>query len=245
MMARIIALRGSSRKYPENSLRAFQYALKHGANSLEVDVRRALDGIIYCFHDPKLNRLTGHPGYFRRSSSERIGKLRLNATEPILKLEDFLEEFSGKSEIVLDIKSAGIENELLKLVQRHPGKQQVIFSSFNSRDLVRVKELSAKARVALIVSPIRNLKMRLEFGGFLLRRLRKIGCEAAHLSVRLARPKLVERITEAGFSIAVWTVDDVEQATELQEMGVDGIITNIPEKMTMAAKPPATQADTE
>jgi glycerophosphoryl diester phosphodiesterase len=230
-MVRIIAHRGASHAYPENSLTAFRKAVASGADSLEVDLRCSADGVIYCFHDYYLRRLTGFSGYVQRTNSRQIDRLRLLDSEPTLRFDHFLEEFSGKAEIVLDIKSTGIEADILRLVSRAPKRAEIIYSSFNSRILSRLKALRPQTRTALILGPLRNLKIKLDIGSYIVNRLTKLDCAAAHLSVRIARERVVNKLTAAGFDIAVWTIDDCDTAVKLSSYGISGIITNKPEEI--------------
>ena len=228
-MARIIAHRGSSKTHPENSRSAFRAAVKCGADALEVDLRRSLDGEIYCCHDYHLGRLTGYSGYLRRTSSEKIEKLKLYREEPILTFEKFLIEFAGKAEMILDIKSAGIEEKIVELIGRHGGGRDLIYSSFSSRILANIKTIAPRAKTALIVGPVRNLRPRFDFSGHLVRTARKLECSGLHLSRHLAREGIVKKLRLAGFRLAVWTVDDPTAAIQYKEMGIGGIITNVPE----------------
>jgi len=210
---------------------AFRTAVASGADSLEVDLRRSADGVIYCFHDYHLRRLTGFSGYVQRTHSRQIDRLRLLDSEPALRFDHFLEEFAGKIEIVLDIKSTEIETDILRLLSRAPKRAEIICSSFNSRILSRLKTMRPQVRTALILGPLRNLKVKLDIGFYIVNRLTKLDCMAAHLSVRIARERVVHKLIAAGFDVAVWTIDDCDSAVRLASYGVGGIITNVPEEL--------------
>ena len=235
-MTRIIAHRGSSKLFPENSLAAFRYAVEAGADALEVDLRCSRDGVIYCFHDYHLSRMTGYSGYLSRTDSKTIDKLHLDSRQHLLRFDRFLHEFAGRTEIVLDIKSAGIESEIIAALGRHVSDPAIIFSSFNAKIIGRIKTLAPRSHTALIVGPIRNVKMKLDFSANLIERLEALRCHAVHMSKLLAKPGAVHKITEAGFVVAVWTVDNEVVARRLISSGVDGIITNIPEKMNQLTR---------
>lgn len=230
-MARIIAHRGSSKLFPENSLAAFRYAFECGADALEVDLRSSRDGVIYCFHDYHLARMTGYSGYLSRTSSKVVDKLRVESRQHVLHFERFVSEFAGKIEVVLDIKSPGIESEIIAILGRHAANHKIIYSSFNAKIIARIKLLLPTAQTALIVGPIRNLKMKLDMAAYLIERLQLLRCSAVHLSKLVAKPGLVRRLEQAGFVVAVWTVDDLSSARRLVSSGVDGIISNMPESL--------------
>lgn len=151
-------------------------------------------------------------------------------SDPILAFGDFLEEFSGRLEIVLDIKSSDIEREILESISQKY-LDMIIFSSFNSRTIARIKALNRLTRTALIVGPMRNMGMGLSRVKYLGNKLAKLGCEAIHLSYRSAGKKLVKNLEAAGFGISVWTVDDEHSAHRFVELGVNGIFTNVAEKL--------------
>ncbi|MGB5107177.1 MAG: glycerophosphodiester phosphodiesterase [Candidatus Zixiibacteriota bacterium] len=235
-MARIIAHRGSSKLFPENSLAAFRFATDAGSDALEVDLRASKDGVIYCFHDYHLSRTTGFSGYLSRTDSRTIDKLHLDSRQHLLRFDRFLHEFAGRIEIVLDIKSAGIESEIISALGRHATDPAVIYSSFNTKIISRIKTLSPRSHTALIVGPIRNVKMKLDFSANLIERVQALRCNAVHLSKLLAKPGVIKRISGAGCAVAVWTVDNELSARRLINSGVNGIITNLPEKMIHLSK---------
>ena len=148
-----------------------------------------------------------------------------------MRFDHFLEEFGGKIEIVLDIKSTGIESDILRSISRRAKVSDIVFSSFNSRILSRIKSLSPQTRTALILGPMRNLKVKLDIGSYLVNRLTKLDCAAAHLSERIARPGVVRKLLSAGFAVAVWTVDDPRDALKFAGFGADGIISNVPDEL--------------
>ncbi len=234
-MARIIAHRGSSKMFPENSLAAFRYAAESGADSLEVDLRASRDGHVYCFHDYHLARMTGYSGYLSRTPARVVDKLRVQSRQHVLHFERFVQEFAGRIEIVLDIKSPGVEGDIIRILGRHATAPWIVYSSFNAKIIARIKTLAPAGKTALIVGPIRNLKVKFDFPSHLIERLYGLRCAAVHLSRLIAKPGLVKRLTAAGIAVAVWTVDDIAAARQFGFSGVDAIITNTPEVLGTAA----------
>jgi glycerophosphoryl diester phosphodiesterase len=157
-----------------------------------------------------------------------LDTLKLKSKEPLLRFDQFAKQFGGKVELVLDIKSAGIESEVLQIVASQRLFGSTIFSSFNQKVLATIKLLAPKARTAMIAGPVRNLKMKINLKAHLVKSLKRLHCSDIHISQRIARGALIERLNESGFTVAVWTVDEPEKARELVEMGVDGLFTNDP-----------------
>ncbi|MFH2055005.1 MAG: glycerophosphodiester phosphodiesterase [bacterium] len=230
-MVQIIAHRGSSRLHPENTAAAFAHAVESGANLLEVDIRRSCDGVLYCFHDNQLQRLTGCAGTIEQTASNELDSLQVNGAEPLLRLEEFLRLFGDRAGIVLDIKSARIEESLLQALDNGSPAREVIFSSFSAEVLRRLAELRQGLRLALIIGPWRNLGWHLKVSDSMIARLRELGCSAAHIHHRLARPEAIKAFHAAGLAVSVWTVDDPATAARLAGIGADGIISNTPESL--------------
>jgi glycerophosphoryl diester phosphodiesterase len=230
-MTRIIAHRGASAAYPENSLSAFSRAQLVGADSLEVDLRRSKDNKIYCYHDRQLGRLTGHRAEFENTDSSAIDRMKLHSQEPILSFESFLASFGDKIGIVLDIKSTGLEQAIITMTGSLSDRFPLVFSSFDAAVISGIRQLRPPANTALIVGPLRNLRPRFGVTDYLLKQADHIGCNGIHLNRRLAGRRRIERLLAAGLSVCLWTVDDTEAVDKYVEQGVSGIISNVPEKL--------------
>lgn len=59
----VIAHRGFSGRYPENTLKAFEEALKLPVDAVELDVRRTKDGVLVVIHDETVDRTTNGKGW--------------------------------------------------------------------------------------------------------------------------------------------------------------------------------------
>ncbi len=232
----IIAHRGASGVHVENSMRAFTEALRCGTDGVEVDLRRSADGVIYCFHDHKLSRLTRSSGYFRRVGSKRIDDLRLADGSCIPRFTDFVKAYAGRTKVILDIKSARIEPMIIEQLAEFASDKGMVYSSFNPNNLKRIKNEFPAARTALIVGPVRNLRLRLKMKSVLTRNLLRLQCSAVHLSRRLVTENLVKHLHSEGLKVSVWTVDDPEQGRKFAEIGVDSLMTNDPKRIIKSLK---------
>lgn len=102
MISEIWAHRGASTVYPENTMPAFQEAVKLGADGIELDIQRSLDGILFVYHDENLSRLTRTNRFVQELRSDAIQSLEVKAqvrhpaSQHIPRLEEVLEYFVGK-----------------------------------------------------------------------------------------------------------------------------------------------------
>jgi glycerophosphoryl diester phosphodiesterase len=128
-----------------------------------------------------------------------------------------------------------MEARTLEQVMRRDLLPQTLFSSFYDPVLQRLRELSPKARIALLIS-------RRAPGGW-SERAHSLGCEALNPELPLVDRELVERAHGEGLRVFPFTVDDLESMRRLLDLGVDGLFTNRPDRMReLVPLEPATSA---
>ena len=97
---RLVAHRGDSQNYPENSLSALRAALSSGARYIEFDVQFTADEVPMVFHDDELQRITGVSAKIHQLTAAELAPLRASETsrfdkqfsdEPIPTLDDVLQ----------------------------------------------------------------------------------------------------------------------------------------------------------
>ncbi len=114
----VICHRGAHLKNPENTFAAFKKCYELGAQFLELDIRTSDDGILYVFHDKRLERTTNGRGFFRNKTSRYLDSLDAGKGEKIPKLEDVLKWGHDKIKFYFDIKDAKI-SEVAELVKKY------------------------------------------------------------------------------------------------------------------------------
>lgn len=115
--------------FPENSLPAFENAVKHGF-AIELDVRLIDDQNIITFHDEKLSRMTNRDGYVPNLKIADLDDIKLRKTEySIPTFEKVLELVNGQVPILIDIKKVGhsftLEEKLLEMLKSYNGDYAV------------------------------------------------------------------------------------------------------------------------
>lgn len=229
-----IAHRGASGKYPENTRLAFVKAIEAGADMIELDCQLSRDGHVVVFHDERLNRLAKAKGTISGKTLAELKALDVGAWrkknfkgERILTLEEALECIDGRADLCLEIKSyddtpPGIELKILFIVSRYDYLERTVISSFNSRQLARVQELAPDSTLGLIVgagSP-----------GDPLASARALGAQSIHAQKELASREFLTRAWDDGFDVFVWTVNELRDMEALAGLGVQGLISDFPEK---------------
>ncbi len=229
-----IAHRGSSGSYPENTRLAFEKAIEAGADMIEMDCQLSKDGHVVVFHDERLQRTTGAKGYVKGKTLRQLKKLDAGAWfkksfkgEKILTLEEVMEIVAGKVDLNLEIKHVlrgpvGLEIKILFILSHYDYLERAIFSSFDYRSLGRVRELAPEARIGLLYGA------GMKDNPF--QAAREVRAYSLHVQKELATPPFLERAGQLGLRTFVWTVNEVREMEKFLSLGVDGIISDFPEK---------------
>ncbi len=228
---RIIAHRGASARAPENTLAAFALARRMGAHALELDARACGSGEIVVFHDRDLARLTGARGEVRKTPLAELRKLSVAGTsERIPTLEDVLRSDDRPPGLVIEMKTdrwhdLSIARKVADLVERTRAAEHgpITISSFNPLTLARLRKVAPQLPRALLAEkagsrPRRNLWF-----------VRPVAPRELHLEWPLISADLIARARRAGRFVVAWTVNDTALGARLEAMGVDGLITDVPE----------------
>jgi glycerophosphoryl diester phosphodiesterase len=235
-----IAHRGASGQYPENSRLAFEKAITAGADMIELDCQVTADGHLVVFHDEKLARITGARGKVQDKTLEQLRKLDIGKWrkpafrgERILTLEEALEIFSGQVDLCLEIKAAstataGSELKLLFILSRYDYLERTTISSFDYRSLARVRELAPEATLGVIYGPGNREDP--------LAAAERLAATSIHVQKKLARREFFDQAWQAGLDVYVWTVNDLREMEMFAALGVQGILSDYPEKLALIGR---------
>ena len=214
----IIAHRGWSSRFTENTLPAIRAALNLGVDFVEIDVHETRDGEIVVFHDYRLNRLCGVRGRLRNKTLAELKEL--NASIPTL--AEVLRACRGKARVLIEIKRAD-PHKVAAVIERCRMTREVIVFSLS---VACMKQFAvANPRIVRFGLVARRLRSSL----FALRS--SVAVQGIALSRRLVRSHdLVERIHRRKWKLFVWTVNRPTEMQRLISWGVDGLITNHPDR---------------
>jgi len=209
----IIAHRGFSGRYPENTLAAIRAAIRLGVDFVEIDVHETADGKLIVFHDYRLNRICGQPGRIRDITVARLRQLH----PAIPTLGEVLRTCRGKTRVLIEIKRAD-PGKVAAAIRRHRMQQQVIVFTFSKRRLAEFATVAPRIpRFALLDQPEWN-PTAVTVGG--------LGVNYRHLRSR----RRVARLHLRGWKVFAWTVNQPAVMRRLMRWGVDGLITNYPDR---------------
>ncbi len=226
------AHRGASGRSPENTLLAFRYAFELGADAIECDVQLCADGVPVIIHDATVDRTTNGTGEVSRLSLDALQRLDAGAGEHIPELQEVLDLCRAAGKLAnLEIKAETLEEayriaEVVgEVLEQEHAQGMVLVSSFWLPALISFKNAHPQIRTATLHSGIRWRFLNM------LTAARAAGADAIHPHVALTSRRLVEAAHAAGLQVNVWTVDHPKTMARLASWGVDGIMTNYPERM--------------
>lgn len=231
-----IAHRGASGHYPENSRLAFVKAIEAGVDMIEFDCQLTRDGHVVVFHDESLRRTAGARGRVKAKTLEQLKTLDIGRWrgrsfrgERMLTLEEALQVFAGQVDLCLEIKTLpdplpGIELKILFILSHYDYLDRTILSSFDYRCLARIRELAPEANLGLIFGSRGN--------GDPLVAARELEVKSLHLQKARATRDFLHRAWEDGLDVYVWTVNELREMEALIALGVQGLISDFPERFS-------------
>ena len=222
------AHRGGALEAPENTMKAFQYAVDLGYAYVETDAYATRDGVLLAFHDDRLDRVTDARGLIGELGYADIRKARIGGSEPIPLLEELLTAWPSLK-VNIDPKHDGAVEPLIALLKRLDALDRVCVGSFSDARIARVRAAFG-ADVCTSMGPKEVVrfwlaKRRVPVGRFV--------ANCVQIPVRQGRFRLVDEAAvraaqRHGLQVHVWTIDDEDEMRRLIGLGVHGIMTDRP-----------------
>jgi len=234
----VIGHRGASGHAPENTLAAFKKAVALGAPFIETDLQLSRDAHFVAIHDATVNRTTNGQGAVHDMTLAELRKLDAGswfgsefAGERIPTLEEIF-EFSKKNDVVfyLEIKPGGSWG----------GEHALVGALRESGEIPRTVVISFDAAIVLSLRKIEpTLMTGLLYDGQLENPIDKaVEIGARQLVVRgdLATPVMIAQIHKKDLQVVCWTVNQAAHMRMLMAAGVDGIMSDYPDRLAAAVK---------
>ena len=238
------AHRGASALAPENSDAAFVRAIEDQADGVELDVRGARCGTVVVAHDPTLDRVARRSGVVAEMSADELAAVELvdgadRTSRGIPTLDAAIDRIVGAG-LRLNVEIKGDVPDRLRLARSvsallarrsEAERALVIVSSFRPEILLAIQATPAHVPTGFLFDGENTGRYR---AAALVRAIRPDG---VHPQYRLADRASVAAWKQRGLFVNVWTVDDEERLRILASHGVDGIITNDPQRARRALLP--------
>ncbi|GAA5215562.1 glycerophosphodiester phosphodiesterase [Corallincola platygyrae] len=227
----VIAHRGASGYAPENSLTAIAKAIEMQVDAIEIDLH-CIEGELLVIHDRWLHRTTRASGQLRDYSLEALRQIDAGDGHPIPTLWEVLSLIDGQTDLNLELKCENALLPTLKTLDRAVTEQnftpgQFLISSFNHHLLNESVTIQPKYATGALTA-----SCPIDYATF----AQTLGCYAIHLDIDFVNQAFVKDAHQRGLKVFVYTVDEPADIAFLEELGVDGIFSNYPDRALHSVK---------
>lgn len=214
---------------PENTLAGLRLALHMGADAIEVDVHLSADGIPILMHDDSVDRTTDGRGTVASLTLSELRELDAGARSPfeafrgekVPTLAEALEVSRGRALLVIEIKPPDIEEAVLEVVRHAEALDWAMIWSFHPSVVAEVRRREPRVPAGLLT---------LNLSDAIAQQALELGAQATgvfHQNVSEERVRVAHR---KALAVHAWTADQPPDMRRLAAAGVDGIVTNFPDR---------------
>jgi glycerophosphoryl diester phosphodiesterase len=221
------AHRGGASEVPENTMPAFDHAVRLGYRYVETDVHVTSDGVLLAFHDDVLDRVTDGRGRVDEQPWSVVRQAKVDGREPIPTLEELLTAWPDLR-VNIDPKHDGAVDALVATIRKCGAVGRVCIGAFSDERLDRVR--SMLPGVCTSLGPLGTLQLGLAAQGQDVPPLPApcVQVPTHYLETEIVTPEFVEAAHRRDMQVHVWTIDHTEEMTRLLDLGVDGLMTDRP-----------------
>ncbi len=219
--------RGACGYAPENTLKSMRKALEIGVHGFEFDIQMSADNEPVVMHDDTLDRTTNGKGLVSGYTVEELKRFDAGEGERIPTLRDVIDLVDKRCRLFIELKAEEatysvadiIENSVKNLGWNY---EQFFVCSFNHLQIAHIRAINPNIRTcALFVGiPINLAQLALDAGAW-----------SINPSIHHINQSLVDDAHIRGLKVLVWTANNAEEISKARKLGVDGIISNFPDKV--------------
>ncbi len=228
----IIAHRGASGHFPENTLLSFEEAIKTGAKAIELDIHACKTGELVVIHDDTVNRTTNKKGNIDNFSLLDLNKLNAGKNEKIPSLLEVLNLVNSRAKINIELKGKGTGKKLAAFLtdycKAHKIKHSNFYiSSFRHNELKTFHHLAPDFPIGILYHFYPRHFVMLA---------KKLKAHSINVSFSALSSTLVNKIHSHNLEVWVYTVNTIEQYDKVERLGVDAVFTNFPKLFVESRK---------
>ncbi|MEC3964894.1 glycerophosphodiester phosphodiesterase [Flagellimonas halotolerans] len=223
----VIGHRGAMGHETENTLASVQKAMDLGVDMIEIDVFKIDSGEIVVFHDETVDRLANSGGNIEEYNIVQLRQLTLDGGHKIPMLQDVLKLMNNQVALNIELKGPGTADRVNHIVNYYIEKEgwspeNFVISSFKWDELKAMRAKNKDIKIAVLTSedPLEAIEVAKE-----------LKAVAINPNYKTLTQENTAKIQAEGLKVYTWTVNEPEDIQKMTEFGVDGIITNYPERV--------------
>jgi len=221
-----IGHRGAKGHLTENTLESINLALEMGIDGIEIDVHVCASGEMVVFHDFTLDRLSDGTGEITTKTYEELQRLTLKGGYKIPLLTEVLDLIEGKCSINIELKGLNTAKGTCAIISNYIDKgweySSILVSSFQENELIEVHKINSNILIAVLSKA--SVDEAIEWA-------KVLNATAIHPSIGIITRQSVIDAHNEGFNVNVWTVNEPEDIARMIDFGVDGIISDFPDRL--------------
>ncbi|MEX2054162.1 MAG: glycerophosphodiester phosphodiesterase family protein [Candidatus Colwellbacteria bacterium] len=221
------AHRGASGDYPENTLLAFEEAIKQGASLVELDIRLCKTGELVVIHDATVDRMTNGRGIVADLTLQELRELEIGQGQRICTLEETLDAIDKRVSINIEMKGKGTARPLADTLVEYIDKKNwsrdlFIITSFDRKEFHEFSKINPGTHLSILAG-----KNPLD----ILLRANRYKAYSVHLAKPYVRRWIVRLFQKRGFKVFTYTLNSIWDIGRAKQIGVDGIFSDYPERL--------------
>ena len=225
----VIGHRGARGHLAENTLPSIAKAIELGVDGIEIDIFKCASGELVVFHDQTLEKLTNSKGYIEQLTLDSIRKIDVLNGFTIPTLEEVLDLINGRVFLNIELKgtqTAILTNEIILsyFERKEWDLSKILISSFNWEELEIFYSVNSEVSIAILTEddPLDAIPIA--------KQLNAVAINPEYVSLNTGN---IDKIKKEGLKIFTWTVNDPQEIKDVITLGVDGIITDFPERVPL------------
>ncbi|MEX0360104.1 MAG: glycerophosphodiester phosphodiesterase [Allomuricauda sp.] len=223
----VIGHRGAMGHETENTLASVQKALDLGVDMIEIDVFKIKSGEIVVFHDERVERLSNGGGNIEEYNIVDMQQLILDGNHRIPMLQDVLKLINNQVALNIELKGADTADRVNFITdyyirERGWAANNILISSFRWDELREIRRLNPNVQIAILTEddPLEAIPVAKE-----------LNAVAINPNFKSLTEENTSEMQGEGFKVYTWTVNEPSDIVKMKTFGVDGIITNYPERV--------------
>lgn len=229
----VVGHRGASRYAPENTVASAKLAWEQKADAVEIDVHLSSDNKIMVIHDYDTKKTCGEKHIVSKTPYRKLKKLDAGSWkdekykgEKIPTLDEIVSTIPLRGKLVVEIKS---EIQIVPVIEKnfadHEKVDQLLFIAFDYETIVAAKKAFPNNKAFWLSGKFPDgIKSTLE-------KVKADGLDGVDLKYSIVTAEVMQIASDLGLEVHVWTVNDLDKAKELEQLGVASITTDIPDQV--------------